>query len=106
MSDSIVSKMFSFRLVSLVGILMAVYVFSLRTDNRPLTFFLYNPTLYIVATAVAAVIRLLWWIFVDRGTFYEFGRNILRTIGDCILINIVLLSTLSFLYLVTTFFTS
>ena len=104
MHESIVSKMFSFRFASLMGVLMAIYVFSLRTENRPLSFFLYNPTLYVVATSVALVMRVLWWIFVDRGTFYEFSHNVMRTIGDCILINIVLLSTLSFLFLMTTFF--
>ena len=106
MNDSLLSKMFSFRLASLGGILIALYVFSLRTDDRPLSFFLYNPTLYIAATSIALVIRVLLWILVDRGTFYEFSRNVMRTIGDCILINIVLLSTLSFLFLMTTFFKS
>lgn len=103
MSESFFSKLFSFSPAAFCGVLMALYVFSLRTDERPLSFFLYNPMLYVVASLTALVIRLLLWIIVDRGTFYEFSSNIKRTIEDCILINVVLLSTLSFLFLVTSF---
>ena len=106
MSDSFLSKLFAFRLASLGGIVMAIYVFSLRTEDRPLSFFLYNPTLYIVASLIAVSIRVLLWIVVDRGTFYDFSRNLKQAIGDCILINIVLLCMLSFLFLVTSFLKS
>ncbi len=101
MNESILSKMFSFRLVSLCGILMAFYIFSLRTEERPLSFFIYNSKLYIVASLIALAIRVLLWIVLDRGTFYEFGHRLKQTLDDCILINIVLLCTLSFLFLLT-----
>lgn len=102
MNESILSKLFSFRLVSLCGVLMAFYIFSLRTDDRPLSFFIYNVNLYIVASLIALAVRVLLWIVVDRGTFYEFFHRVKQTFDDCILINVVLLCTLSFLFLVTT----
>ena len=101
--NDLLPKLFSFRLASLCGILMAIYVFSLRSEERPLSFFLYNPTLYIIASLIAVAIRVLLWVLVDRGSLYNFGHNIKQTIGDCILINIVLLCMLSFLFLVTSF---
>lgn len=106
MTDSILSKLFSFRLASFCGILIAIYVFSLRGEDKPLSFFLYNPTLYIVASLVAVAIRILLWIVVDRGSFYGFPNTLRRTLGDCLLINIVVLCTLSFLFLVTSFLKS
>ena len=106
MSESMLSKLFSFRMSSFCGFLIALYVFSLRTEMRPLSFFLYNPMLYVVTSAVALVIRLLIWIAMDRGTFYEFPRQFKNALEDCVLINVVLLCTLSFLFLFTSFLKS
>ena len=103
MNDSFLHKLFSFRFVSLCGIFIALYVFSLRSETRPLSTFLVNPTLYIVASLVAVGVRILLWIAVDKGTFYEFHRWIIHTIEDCIIINIVVLCMLSLLFLVTSF---
>ena len=103
MNDSLLHKLFSFRFVSLCGMAIALYVFSLKTEARPLSSFLFNPTLYLVASLVAIAVRIILWIVIDKGTFYEFSRNLWQTFEDCIIINIVLLCTLSFLFLVTSF---
>ncbi len=103
MNDSLLHKLFSFRFVSLCGIIMAIYVFSLQTEARPLSSFLFNPTLYIVASLVAIAVRIILWLVVDKGTFYEFSHSLIHTLEDCIIINIVLLCTLSFLFLITSF---
>ena len=103
MSNSLIHKLFSFRFVSIFGIIIALYVFSLRTEAKPLSSFLFNPTLYLVASLVAIAIRIILWIIVDKGTFYEISRNLKYTLEDCIIINIVLLCTLSFLFLITSF---
>ena len=103
MNDSLWHKLFSFRFVSLCGIVMALYVFSLQNEARPLTSFLFSPTLYLVASLVAIGIRIILWVVVDKGTFYEFSHSLVSTIEDCIIINLVLLCTLSFLFFVTSF---
>lgn len=103
MNESLLHKLFSFRFVSLCGIVMAFYIFSLRTEARPLSSFLFNPTLYLVASLVAIAVRIILWVVVDKGTFYEFSHSLIHTLEDCIVINIVLLCTLSFLFLVTSF---
>ena len=82
---------------------MACYIFSLQNEARPLSSFLFNPSLYVVASLVAVAVRILLWVVVDKGTFYEFSRSLIHTLEDCIIINIVLLCTLSFLFLVTSF---
>lgn len=103
MNESLIHKLFSFRFVSIFGIIIALYVFSLRTEARPLSSFLFNPSLYLVASLVAIAVRIVLWIIIDKGTFYEISRNLRQTVEDCIIINIVLLCTLSFLFLVTSF---
>ncbi len=103
MNDSFWHKLFSFRFVSLCGIVMALYVFSLQSEARPLSSFLFSSTLYLVACLVAIGVRIILWVVVDKGTFYEFSRSLVHTVEDCIIINLVLLCTLSFLFLVTSF---
>ena len=103
MNDSFLHRLFSFRFISLCGIVIAFYVFSLRSETRPLTSFLFNPTLYIVSSLVAISVRIVLWIAVDKGTFYEFSRVLWHTLEDCLIINLVVLCTLSFLFLVTSF---
>jgi len=103
MTETFFQKLFSFRFVSLCGMLMALYVFSLTTDAKPISSFLFNPSLYLVASLIAIAVRILVWIAVDKGTFYEFSHVLWNTLEDCIIINVVLLCTLSFLFLVTSF---
>lgn len=103
MNDSFLHKLFAFRFVSLCGIIIAFGVFSLRSETKPLSSFLTQPTLYIVPSLVAIGVRIVLWVTVDEGTFYEFHKLIMRTIEDCIIINIVVLCMLSFLFLVTSF---
>jgi len=103
MDSSFLHKLFSFRFVSLCGIIMAFYVFSLRTEAQPLSSFLFKPTLYLVASLIALGVRIILWMVVDKGTFYEFSHSLIHTLEDCLIINIVLLCTLSFLFLVTSF---
>ena len=103
MNESLLHKLFSFRFVSICGIVIALYVFSLRTDARPLSAFIFNPSLYLVASLVAISVRVVLWAVVNKGTFYEFSRSLWQTLEDCIIINIVLLCMLSFLFLITSF---
>ena len=103
MNDSLLHKLFSFRFISVCGIIIALYVFSLRTEARPLSSFLFNPSLYLVASLVAIAVRIVLWVIVDKGTFYEFSHSLWQTLEDCVIINIVLLCTLSFLFLITSF---
>ena len=103
MNDSFFHKLFSFRFISLCGIIIALYVFSLRSETRTLSSFLFSPNLYLVASLVAISVRIVLWIVVDKGTFYEFSRVLWHTLEDCVIINIVVLCTLSFLFLITSF---
>ena len=103
MKDGFLHKLFSFRFISVCGIIIAACVFYLQTDAQPLSSFVFNPSLYTVASLVAIGWHVFLWLVVEKATFYEFFRVVKDTFEDCIIINIVLLCTLSFLFLITSF---
>ena len=103
MNDSFWHKLFAFRFITLCGIVMAFFIFYSQTKAHPLSSFLFDPKMYIVASLIAVAVHIIWWVVVDKGTFYEFSKNLWRTLEDCVIINIVLLCTLSLLFWVTSF---
>ncbi len=103
MNETLLHKLFTFRFVSLCGMVIALYVFSLTSEAKPLSSFLFSPSLYVIASLIALAVRVVLWLLIDKGTFYEFGLTLKNTFEDCIIINIVLLCSLSALFLLTSF---
>jgi len=103
MKKTFVQKLFSFRFVQICGMVMGFYVFGLQSETQPLSSFIFRPSLYLVASLIALSVDVLVWLLIDKGTFYEFSHVIKNLVDDCIIINIVLLCTLSFLFLFTIF---
>ena len=101
---SFFSPFFAFHFTTLAGIVIACIVWSMSSENQPISGFLFSPNLYLIASLVAVAIRLLLWITVDRGTFFEISRVFWRIIQDVIIINAVILSTLSSIFIAETFF--
>ncbi len=104
MKETFVQKLFNFRFISICGILMGFYVFSLQSETQPLSSFIFRPSLYFMASLIAFFVDILIWLLMDKGTFYEFSHFVKKLVDDCIIINIILLCTLSFLFLYTIFF--
>ena len=103
-SDSFFGRLFAFRFITLAGILVACTVWVLSSESQPISTFLFSPNLYIISSAMAVSIRLLLWIAVERGTLFEIHRVLGQVLQDVIIINIVILSTLSSIFIVETFF--
>lgn len=101
--SSFFGSFFSFNLATIAGIIIAVIVFLFSSETHPIWSFLFSSTLYILTTMIAITIRLVLWLTVERGTMFEISRVIMQTIKDVIVINLILLSTLSFLFLITTY---
>ena len=101
---SFLSPFFSFHFVTLFGIGIALFVYMISNENQPLSSFLFSRNLYLLSSVIAISIRILLWIFIDKGTFFEIKRLFGKLIQDVIVINAVILSTLSFIFLATTFF--
>jgi len=102
--NSFFSPFFAFHFITLAGIVIACFVWMISSESQPISSFLFSPNLYIISSLVAVSVRLLLWITVDKGTFFEIGRVFGRIIQDVIIINAVILSTLSSIFIAETFF--
>ena len=102
--NSFLSPFFSFHFITLFGIAIALFVYMISNENQPISSFLFKPNLYILSSLIAVAVRLLLWVLVDKGTFFEIRRVLGKIIQDVIVINVVILSTLSSIFIVETFF--
>ena len=101
---SFLTPFFSFHFITLFGIAIALFVYMISNENQPISSFLFSANLYLLSSLVAVVVRILLWILIDKGTLFEIKNVIGRVFQDVIVINAVILSTLSFIFLVETFF--
>ena len=103
-NNSFLTHFFAFHFTTLAGIIIACCVWTMSSENQPISGFLFSSTLYIISSIVAIAIRLLLWIAVDRGTLFEIKRVFWRILQDVVIINVVILSTLSSIFIAETFF--
>ena len=94
---------FSFNLAVIAGIIIGLFVNAISSEVRPVSSFLFDPTLYIISSVLAASIRLVLWLTMEKGTMFEFKHVLLFMIRDIIVINVVILSTLSSIFLWETY---
>jgi hypothetical protein len=83
--------------------LIALFVNTISSETNPISSFLFAPTLYIVSSLLAIGFRLFWWLTLEKGTMFEAKHVFIRTIQDIIVINVVVLSTLSAIFLWETY---
>lgn len=100
---SFLGAFFSFNLVVIAGIIIGLFVNAISSETQPVSSFLFAPTLYIISTILAASIRLVLWLTMEKGTMFEIKHVILHMIRDVIVINVVILSTLSAIFLWETY---
>ena len=101
---SFLTPFFAFHFITLFGILIALFIYMMSSENQPLHSFIFSPNLYIIASLIAISVRLFLWILVDKGTCFEINKIFKRMLLDVVVINVVILSTLSSLFIVKTFF--
>ena len=101
---SFFSPFFSFHFITIFGIVIALFVYMISTESQPISSFLFSPNLYVLSSLVAVAVRVLLWVLIDKGTFFEIRHLLVRLIWDVIVINAVILSTLSSIFIAETFF--
>ncbi len=94
---------FSFNLVSVVGILFGLYLWSMQTEVRPLHTFITAPYVYIISFLIVFLSHFVSWIVLDKATFYNVGATVESMFVDFLVLNSVMLGTLGTLFLITTF---
>ena len=95
---------FSFHFITIFGIAIALFVYMISNENQPISSFLFSRNLYLLSSLIAVTVRLLLWVLVDKGTLFEFRKVLWRILQDVLIINVVILSTLSSIFIVETFF--
>ena len=100
---SFLGAFFSFNLAVISGIIIGLVVNARSSEVQPVSSFLFAPTLYIISSVLAASTRLVLWLTMEKGTMFEFKHVLLYMIRDVIVINVVILSTLSFIFLWETY---
>jgi len=101
LEHSFFKSLFKFNLTTISGIIIAVAIYMFSNEERPIWGFLFSPSIYVISSMVAITIRLFLWLAIDKGTMYEISKLIRRSFGEVIVINLVVLSTLSFLFLLS-----
>jgi len=90
----------TFRLIILIGIAMGLWLFSIQTEQIPLSVLLTETRIYLISFMIVLGFHVLLWIIVQKASFYDIGGYIWRIIRDTVIINAVMLSTTAacFLY--------
>lgn len=101
---SLFKAFFSFNLSVVAGVVIALFVNAISNEAQPVSSFLFDPKLYVVSSVLAATIRLVLWLTMDKGTLFEAKQVLIQIIQDILVINTVVLSTLSFIFLIETYF--
>ena len=103
-SKSFLAPFFMFHFITVFGIAIALFIYAISSEKSPVSAFIFSPSLYVLASLIAVSVRLFLWILVDKGTFFEISKIFKRMLLDILVINVVILSTLSSIFIVETFF--
>ena len=93
----------TFRFVIVAGIIMGVWLFSMQSEQVPLSALLTEKRVYLISLLIVFGFHVLLWILVQKASLYDISGYIWRIIRDFIVVNAVMLSTIAAFYLVHTF---
>ncbi len=95
---------FSFHFVTVIGIASGIFLFNTHSEQSPLSTTLSTFPIYLIGFIIVFSLHFLYWIFVDKGTFYNIKTRIADMMSDYVLLIISALSTTGTLFILTTFF--
>ena len=101
--SSFVKPFLSFRFVIVAGIIMGGWLFSMQSEQVPLSALLTEKRVYLISLLIVLGFHVLLWILVQKASLYDIGGYIWRIIRDFVVINAVMLSTVAAFYLIHTF---
>ena len=103
MISKVLKPFLGFRFIILAGIIMGGWLFSLQTEQVPLSALLTESRVYMISFLIVFGFHVLLWIIVQKASLYDIGGNIWRIIRDTVVINAVMLSMVGTCFLLTTF---
>ncbi|MDD3669340.1 MAG: hypothetical protein PHX68_03600 [Alphaproteobacteria bacterium] len=93
----------SFRLTPIIGIVIGVWLYAMQTETRTLAAFLMEKQIYLLASLIVIGLHLIVWLIINKASFYDIKRFVVRLILDVLFVNIYMLCTVSALFLYATF---
>ncbi len=101
--SSLIKPFFTFRFIPLCGIAVAVWLYSLQNEKTPISAYLTQRDVYLIAFLIVIGVHLTLWLVVEKASLYDLKGLFLRIIRDTLIINIVMLCAIAALFLINTF---
>lgn len=102
--STLLKPFFAFRFISLCGIAIALWLYSLQNEKHPISAYLTGQDVYLIAFLIVVGFHLTLWLIVEKASLYDLKGLLGRIIRDTVIINIVMLCSIGALFLVNTFF--
>ena len=93
----------TFRFIILAGMIMGLWIFSIQNEQVSLSALLTEKRIYWISFLIVFGFHILLWILVQKASFYDIGGYLWRILRDTLVINAVMLSTVSVCFLTQTF---
>lgn len=93
----------SFRFIILAGIIMGLWIYSVHTEQLPLSALLTEKQVYYISALIVVGFHVLIWIILQKASLYNIMANIGYILRDILVINAVFLSTVAVCFLLSTF---
>lgn len=100
---SVIKHLFAFHVVTVIGIIVGAILFNIHSEANPLSSFLLSSSLYFIGLLIVFSLHFIYWIFVDKGTFYNIKSRLLDMITDYIYLIIATMATVGTLFMIDTF---
>lgn len=101
--SSFFKSFLSFRFSVLVGIIMGLWIYSSQSEAQPLSSFLTNYPIYLIAFFIIFGFRLIIWVVIEKGAFYSIKSMLGNIIIDYISCIAILLCSVGTLFLINAF---
>lgn len=93
----------SFRFSILLGLVMALWLFSTQTEVKPLATFLTGIQVYLIALLIVLGTRLTYWVVIEKAGMYSIKNTFLGVVVDYCTCILAMLCGCGCLFLLNTF---
>ena len=92
-----------FRFLPACGLIMGAWIYSIHTEQQPLSMYLLEIKTYLIAFLIVLGLRLFVWLTLERATFYDIKGLIQSILLDFSLFILMMWSVIGTLFLFNTF---
>ncbi|MGN1063203.1 MAG: hypothetical protein ACI4QM_02640 [Alphaproteobacteria bacterium] len=104
--SSIFKPFISFRFSILLGLIMALFLFTIQSETQPLSSFLTAYPLYAIAFLIIIGFRIIIWVLIEKAGMYSLKGTLSGIFSDYLTCILSLLCATGCLFLLHTFILS